>query len=77
MADPKAPTMTTTTTTSLDVAGLEDVYDCLAGALDRAPQGRSELVLVKLALLLAGELGDARRFAQLAELALQDLQELT
>jgi hypothetical protein len=57
----------------LPLAGLESTYDALAEAIDRAPAGQSELVLVKLALLLAQEVGDAARVAELIELALRDL----
>lgn len=57
----------------LTLSGLEAVYDCLAETLDQAPPEQSELLLVKLALLLAQDLGDADRFAALARSALQDL----
>ena len=55
------------------LADLERVYDALAQTLDRAPQGRRELLLVKLALLLAHAMGDGDEFVRLAEIALQDL----
>ena len=58
---------------ALSLADLERVYDALAQTLDRAPQGRRELLLVKLALLLAQALGDGDEFARLAEIALEDL----
>lgn len=58
---------------SLNVAGLEAVYDTLAQAIDTAGESASEKFLVKLALLAARELGDAERFAQLVHSALQDL----
>lgn len=45
--------MTHAISKALDVAGLEDVYDALATAIDRAGEGKSELFLVKLALLNA------------------------
>ena len=45
----------------------------LAETLDQAPPEKSELLLAKLALLLAQDLGDADRFAALAQAALQDL----
>jgi len=61
--------------TGLDIAALEAVYDQLAEAIDQAGDEGSEPMLVKLALLLAQEVGDADRFAQLVEVALQDLQE--
>jgi integrase len=57
----------------LPLAELESTYDALAEAIDRAPEGHSELMLVKLALLLAQEVGDGARVAELIELALRDL----
>ena len=60
-------------TTGLGIAGLEAVYDRLAQAIDQAGEAHSERFLVKLALLQAESLGDAARFAQLVEIALQDL----
>lgn len=57
----------------LATAELEQVYDLLAEAIDRAPEGRSELFLVKLALLLAQRLGDRAAFAEQVEAALRDL----
>lgn len=45
--------MTHAISNALDVAGLENVYDALATAIDRAGEGKSELFLVKLALLNA------------------------
>jgi hypothetical protein len=41
------------------VPDLEQVYDALATAIDTAGPGKSELFLVKLALLNANALGDA------------------
>jgi hypothetical protein len=52
---------------------LEAIYDALAQAVDRAPPGRSELLLAKLALLLAHEIGDAGRVQQHIDAALRDL----
>jgi hypothetical protein len=61
------------TPTSLDIAGLEKVYDNLAVAIDQLGPEKSELFLVKLALLNAQALGDAATFEiNLAE-ALKDL----
>lgn len=59
--------------TALSTADLEQVYDRLAEAIDRAPEGHSELMLVKLVLLMAHELANAQRFEQLLHAALQDL----
>jgi hypothetical protein len=64
---------TLTVPAGLPLGQLEDTYDALAEAIDRAPAGQSELMLVKLALLLAQELGDGPRVAELVELALRDL----
>ena len=59
--------------TSLDIAGLEKVYDALATAIDQAGTDKSELFLVKLALLNAKALGNPEVFeAQIAS-ALKDL----
>ena len=59
--------------TGLDITGLETVYDALAAAIDQAGPERSELLLVKLALLNAQALGDAALFRQQLQAALQDL----
>ncbi|MDO8268130.1 MAG: hypothetical protein Q7T32_09915 [Moraxellaceae bacterium] len=58
---------------TLTLSGLEAVYDCLAETLDQAPPEKAELLLVKLALLLGQDLGDADRFSVLSQAALQDL----
>ena len=62
-----------TATPTLGIAGLEAVYDTLATAIDEAGEGRSELFLVKLALLQAQALGDADAFRQQVQAALKDL----
>lgn len=55
---------------SLTISGLETVYDLLATAIDEAGPDKSELLLVKLALLNANALGDAELFrAHLASAA--------
>jgi hypothetical protein len=46
-------------TPTLKLPGLEAVYDALAQAIDQAGPERTELLLVKLALLNAHALGDA------------------
>jgi hypothetical protein len=46
--------------TGLDMTGLETVYDQLALAIDAAGPEKSELFLVKLALLAAQSLGMRR-----------------
>ena len=62
-----------TTPNSLTIDGLEIVYDALARAIDQAGPDKSELFLVKLALLNAHALGDAHVFQQHLNSALQDL----
>ena len=72
---PSIPTtqLPMTTPSALTLAGLESVYDTLAETLDAAPPEQATLLLTKLALLLAQELGNPQRFAELAKTALQDL----
>lgn len=65
--------MTHAISNALDVAGLENVYDALATAIDRAGEGKSELFLVKLALLNANALGDPQRMRAHIDIALRDL----
>ncbi len=57
----------------LGIGDLETVYDQLAQAIDQAGPDKSELFLVKLALLNAQALGDAWQFAAQMQTALQDL----
>jgi hypothetical protein len=59
----------------LSLPDLESTYDLLAEAIDNAPAGTSELLLAKLALLMAHELGDAARVRALVQAALADLEE--
>ncbi len=61
------------TTHALSTAGLESVYDALATAIDAVGEARSELFLVKLALLAAHHMGDEQAFAQLITAARRDL----
>jgi len=58
---------------TLDIAGLEQVYDRLATAIDQAGPEKSELFLVKLALLNAKALGQPEIFENQMALALKDL----
>ena len=60
-------------TDTLTTPALETVYDCLAEAIDQAGPEKSELFLVKLALLNAHSLGDAEKFAAHVQSALRDL----
>lgn len=57
----------------LSLFDLEATYDRLAEAVDAAGEGRAELLLAKLVLLLAQELGDADRVAALIADAQRDL----
>jgi hypothetical protein len=59
--------------TGLDIAGLESAYDQLAMAIDAVSPEKSELFLVKLALLAAQALGDAPSFIDLIARAQKDL----
>jgi hypothetical protein len=59
--------------TGLDIAGLESAYDQLATAIDAAGPEKSDLFLVKLALLAAQALGDAPSFIDLIARAQKDL----
>jgi hypothetical protein len=63
----------TATTHALTIPGLETVYDALASAIDQAGPDRTELFLVKLALLNANALGHPERFQQHLQSALRDL----
>ena len=58
---------------TLSVPGLEQVYDTLATAIDEAGPGKSELFLVKLALLNAHALGDPGVFQAQVTAAPKDL----
>ena len=58
---------------TLEIAGLEQVYDRLATAIDQAGPEKSELFLVKLALLNAKALGQPEIFENQIALALKDL----
>ncbi len=65
--------MTTRNQTELSIAGLEEVYDALAKAIDTAGPDKADLFLVKLALLNANALGDETLFQQHLQTALQNL----
>ena len=58
---------------ALTISGLETVYDALASAIDQAGPDKTELFLVKLALLNANALGHPERFQQHLQVALQNL----
>jgi hypothetical protein len=57
----------------LTIPGLETVYDLLATAIDEAGPEKSELLLVKLALLNADALGDPELFRAHLAAAAADL----
>lgn len=57
----------------LTIGGLETAYDQLATAIDNVGQEKSELFLVKLALLTAQQLGDEAVFGDLIQRAQKDL----
>ena len=59
--------------TGLTIGGLEAAYDQLATAIDAVGEDKSELFLVKLALLAAQQLGDETVFGDLIERAQKDL----
>lgn len=58
---------------TLTIPGLEQVYDALATAIDVAGPEKTELFLVKLALLNAQALGDPEQFQRHLAAALRDL----
>jgi hypothetical protein len=63
----------TATNKARTIPGLETVYDALASAIDEAGADKTELFLVKLALLNANALGHPERFEQHLRAALRDL----
>lgn len=58
---------------SLPFEDLERVYDLIAAAVDRAGPERESLLLAKLALLLAHEIGDYAAVAEAVAAAERDL----
>ncbi|MDG5973656.1 hypothetical protein H010_00235 [Hydrogenophaga taeniospiralis CCUG 15921] len=58
---------------TLTTSGLEQVYDALATAIDAAGPEKTELFLVKLALLNAHALADPAVFQAHIDAALKDL----
>jgi hypothetical protein len=60
-------------TKTLSVPGLEQVYDALANAIDAVGPEKTELFLVKLALMQAQALADPAAFQSHVEAALKDL----
>lgn len=60
----------------LSIPQLEQVYDTLAEAIDRAGPDHTELFLTKLCLLLANQIGDDAVVAHQVQAALEDLKNL-
>ncbi len=58
---------------TLNIDGLETVYDALATAIDQAGPEKTALFLVKLALLNAQALANPQLFQEHLSTALQDL----
>lgn len=58
---------------TLDIPGLEQVYDQLATAIDAVGPGKTELFLVKLALMNANALADPALFQAHIDAARRDL----
>lgn len=54
-------------------AEIEQVYEQLAQGIDAVGEGKSEIFLAKVALLLAQEVGDVARLTTLIEQAKADL----
>ena len=63
----------TTAASPLTTPALEAVYDDLATAIDALPPEKTELFLVKLALLNANALGHAELFREHLRIAAADL----
>ncbi len=61
------------TTHGLTIPGLETVYDLLATAIDEVGPDKTELFLVKLALLNANAIGNADQFRAHLAAAAADL----
>lgn len=61
------------TTKTLTIPGLEQVYDQLATAIDTVGPEKTEIFLVKLALVNANALADPAVFQAHIETALKDL----
>lgn len=72
-ADAAAAHIPVSAESGLPIGELEAVYDLLAEAIDRVGPERSELLLVKLALVQAQAVGSAQRFGQHLDEALRDL----
>ena len=58
----------------LSLQDLEEVYDALAHAIDNIGPQKAPLMLTKLALLCAHELGDSKLFQKQLKIASIDLE---
>ncbi|WP_449413882.1 hypothetical protein [Pandoraea soli] len=56
-------------------AGLEEIYDALALAIDAAQEDKRELLLAKVVLLLAHEIREPRRVIDLIRQAARGAQD--
>jgi sulfur relay (sulfurtransferase) complex TusBCD TusD component (DsrE family) len=63
----------TATKNALTFPGLETVYDALATAIDQVGHDKTQLFLVKLALLNANALASPKTFDAHVQAALRDL----
>ncbi len=68
-----SPASSSASTPALASAGLEDVYDTLATAIDQVGSEKSELFLVKLALLNANALANPQTFKDHIAAAMRDV----
>ncbi|BDD91596.1 DUF2783 domain-containing protein [Pandoraea sp. XJJ-1] len=57
------------------IAGLEEIYDTLALAIDAAPDDKRELLLAKVVLLLAHEIDDPQRVIDCIQQAARSAQD--
>lgn len=73
MTTPQTTAPTPASTQALTIAGLEDVYDALATAIDQVGSEKSELFLVKLALLNANALANPQTVKDHIAAALRDV----
>jgi hypothetical protein len=57
----------------LSTAELEQVYDLFAETIDATPEGKRALMLTKLALALANQVGDPEKIQAAVAAAARDL----
>jgi hypothetical protein len=57
----------------LSTAAIEAAYDLIAEGIDRAGEGKAQLFLAKLSLVLANLTGDLAAVRQAVDAALRDL----